>query len=139
MDINPQTLHPEDRDRVGGKMKILIAACAAMLVLAVAVPVITDEARNSSAKTSEPGENASDQGRESSARGREHRDAMKAWRECVAEQDTGTCTKPPPPGKAHGHDKASHDSKAAKKDKAHQQGRDDAPGQQKPKPPKADD
>lgn len=53
---------------------------------------------DSKASDSEP----SDQGRESSARGRAHRYAMHAWHDCVKEKGKASCTKPAPPGHAYG-------------------------------------
>ncbi len=127
-------------------MKLFVAgAVAAALAAALATPVLAaqsgeDEAAPSvpsSSATERPGAGASDQGLRSSARGRAHRDAMKAWRVCVSAEGKDACPKPAPPGRAeHQADpkkRGPGPGPASEQGKGHGYGRAHAPGQLKDK------
>lgn len=121
-------------------MKLLVAgAAAAAIAVAVAAPVVAAQsgedkpARPAPSADQNPGQDASEQGRESSARGRAHRDAMKEWQECVADQGKDACTKPSPPGHTKPRAKGVGPGPASEHGNGHGYGREHAPGQQKDK------
>jgi hypothetical protein len=125
---------------LGVIMKLLIiGSSVAVAAFAVAAPVMAagdDKPRTQQVSPSaKPDERASEQGQESSARGRAHRDAMKAWHACVQEQGKSQCEKPAPPGRALGHGKdkgkpsGDGPGPASEDGKGHGYGRAHAPGQ----------